>query len=117
MDPRKKLLIVDDNSLFRKCVADFFRDRFKVLEAGTCAAADGFLAQESIDLAILDEQLPDGSGLDLCRRLLKASPFAKVIYATAFPTFDHVVDALKVGPTTTFPSPSKSRPWATLWTG
>lgn len=97
MDPRKNLLIVDDNSLFRKCVADFFKDRFKVLEAGTCAEAYALLARESIDLAILDEQLPDGSGLDLCRRLLQASPFAKVVYATAFPSFGHVVDALKVG--------------------
>jgi DNA-binding NtrC family response regulator len=97
MDPRKNLLIVDDNPLFRKCVADFFKDRFRVLEAGTCEQASGLLTRESIDLAILDEQLPDGSGLDLCRRLLQASPLAKVIYATAFPSFDHVVDALKVG--------------------
>ncbi len=97
MDPRKKLLIVDDNSLFRKCIADFFGDRFRVLEAGTCAQGRELLSRESVDLAILDERLPDGSGLELCRDLLQAHPFAKVIYVTAFPSFDHAVNALKVG--------------------
>lgn len=97
MDLQKKLLIVDDNSLFRKAAADFFGDRFRVLEAGTCAQGQELLGRESIDLAILDERLPDGSGLDLCRQLFLLHPFAKVIYVTAFPSFDHAVNALKVG--------------------
>lgn len=97
METKKKLLIVDDNSLFRKCVADFFGDRFKVLEAGTCAQGQELLTRESVDFAVLDERLPDGSGLDLCRHLLQVHPFAKVIYVTAFPSFDHAVNALKVG--------------------
>jgi len=97
MDSQKRLLIVDDNPLFRKAIVGFFGDRFKVLEAGTCAQGQEFLGRESVDLAILDEQLPDGSGLDLCRNLFQLHPFAKVIYVTAFPSFEHAVKALKVG--------------------
>lgn len=97
MEPQKKLLIVDDNPLFRKAAAGFFGDRFKVLEAGTCFQGQELLGRESVDLAILDERLPDGSGLDLCRNLFQLHPFAKVIYVTAFPSFDHAVNALKVG--------------------
>ncbi|WP_257306348.1 sigma-54-dependent transcriptional regulator [Geothrix campi] len=97
MESQKKLLIVDDNPLFRKAIMGFFGDRFKVLEAGTCAQGQELLGRESVDLAILDERLPDGSGLDLCRNLFQLHPFAKVIYVTAFPSFDHAVNALKVG--------------------
>jgi DNA-binding NtrC family response regulator len=97
MDPRKNLLIVDDNPLFRKAVLGFFEDRFKVLEAGTCVQGQELLGRESVDLAILDERLPDGSGLDLCRNLFQLHPYAKVIYVTAFPSFEHAVKALKVG--------------------
>jgi DNA-binding NtrC family response regulator len=97
MDPQKNLLIVDDNPLFRKAVVGFFGDRFKVLEAGTCGQGQELLGRESVDLAILDERLPDGSGLDLCRNLFQLHPFAKVIYVTAFPSFEHAVKALKVG--------------------
>ncbi len=97
MESQKKVLIVDDNPLFRKAAAGFFGDRFKVLEAGTCAQGQELLGRESVDLAILDERLPDGSGLDLCRNLFQLHPFAKVIYVTAFPSFDHAVNALKVG--------------------
>lgn len=97
MEPRKQLLVVDDNPLFRKVTSDFFGDRFKVLEAGSCAQGQAFVGQEAIDLAILDERLPDGSGLDLCRHLLQAHPFAKIIYVTAYPSFEHAVKALKAG--------------------
>lgn len=97
MDKRKRLLIVDDNPLFRRTAVDHFGDRFEVLEAGTCAQGQEFLGLEAVDVAILDERLPDGSGLDLCQSLFRAHPFAKVVYVTAFPSFEHAVKALQVG--------------------
>lgn len=97
MAPKKSLLIIDDSPLFRKSVGGFFGDRFKVLEAGTWAQGRDVMASESVDVAILDERLPDGSGLDLCRHLFQVHPFVKVIYVTAFPSFDHAVNALKAG--------------------
>ena len=97
MEQGKRLLVVDDNALFREAARDFFSGRFVTVAAGTFAEGMEWVARESVDFAILDERLPDGSGLDLCRALLQSNPFAKVVYVTAFPSFEHAVQALKVG--------------------
>ena len=40
-----------------------------------------------IDLAILDIELGQASGLDLCRALLEINPSTKVVYLTAYPGY------------------------------
>ncbi len=97
MESRKRLLIVDDNALFREAARDFFSDRFTTVMAGSVAEGMEWVVREFVDFAILDEQLPDGSGLKICRALLQSNPLAKVVYVTAFPSFEHAVQALKVG--------------------
>jgi DNA-binding NtrC family response regulator len=97
MEPRKRLLIVDDNALFREAASDFFSEQFSTLSAGTLAEGKALVASEFVDFAVLDKRLPDGSGLELCQALLQSNPVAKVVYVTAFPSFEHVVKALKAG--------------------
>lgn len=60
------LLVVDDDPVFRALLTAVLRDAgHRVLEAGTAAEARGQAASTSIDLALLDIQLPDRSGIDL----------------------------------------------------
>jgi DNA-binding response OmpR family regulator len=62
------LLVEDDQELCFELAAYLDRAGFCVRSAVTLAAAEAALT-EAADLLVLDINLPDGSGLDLCRRL------------------------------------------------
>ncbi|MBI4913171.1 MAG: sigma-54-dependent Fis family transcriptional regulator [Acidobacteria bacterium] len=93
----RRLMVLDDNALFRRTIQDHFRGRLQVSEADTLSAGLALLESQPVDLAILDERLPDGSGLGICEPLLRANPGAKMVYVTGFPSFEHAVSALKAG--------------------
>ncbi len=65
--------------------------------AGSVAEAQRLVAERPIDLVVLDQRLPDGPGHALCEPLLAANATAKIVFITAFPTFDNAVTALKAG--------------------
>jgi DNA-binding response OmpR family regulator len=55
---------------------------YEVVTASSMAEALNRIRNEKFDLYILDKRLPDGSGLDLCRRLNQATPDVPVIFYT-----------------------------------
>ena len=55
------------------------------------------LETESFDLVLLDINLPDGSGLDICRRLRKEGRNDPVIFLTALDTELHEVTGFQAG--------------------
>lgn len=88
------IILVDDNIAFMP------DSLFVLEEVVPNATITGFnLPQEAIeyarvnriDLAILDIELGQDSGLDLCSELLEIYPCTNVIYLTAFP--DHALEA------------------------
>ena len=56
------------------------RSNYEVVTAGTINGALRLLENEEFDLYILDKRLPDGSGLDLCRRFNEVTPHVPVIF-------------------------------------
>ncbi|MGE5337048.1 MAG: response regulator [Gemmatimonadota bacterium] len=65
-----KLLLIDDDARLAAMVRDYLHGHgIDVEVAGDGARGLARLAQEDIDLAILDLMLPDADGLDLCRRI------------------------------------------------
>ena len=67
------ILYVDDDDANRRLLGWIFRNEgFQVLEAGTGAEALR-LAEEKPDLVVLDVNLPDLNGFEVCRRI-KARP-------------------------------------------
>lgn len=67
------LLFVDDDDANRRLLSWIFRNEgFRVLEAGSGAEALR-LSEEKPDLVVLDVNLPDLNGFEVCR-LLKARP-------------------------------------------
>jgi PAS domain S-box-containing protein len=72
------VLYVDDDESNRRAFAGIFRlEGFEVVEAGTGGDALR-LAADKPDLVILDVQLPDVSGLEVCRRI-RADPATTAI--------------------------------------
>ena len=74
-------LLVLENVVPNAMIAGFNRPR----EAVEYAKAN------RVDLAILDIELGNTSGLDLCRTLLEINPCTNVVYLTAYP--DYSLDA------------------------
>ena len=83
-----RLLLVDDHASFRELLAlrlDREPDVDVVAEAGSLAAAREVLRDlhAGIDVALVDLDLPDGSGTELIRELRAENPEALVVVLTA----------------------------------
>lgn len=66
---RPRILYVEDDADLVQFVLNLLRDMAEVVTVGTLAAADRAVTSDEFDLVILDVQLPDGSGIDLLKRL------------------------------------------------
>ncbi len=94
----KTLLVIDDDRLFCATVAELFADApFRVTTAHTRARGLEILSHGKADVVLLDQQLPDGRGLDLCGPILAANEQAKIVFITAHPSFDNAVHAVRNG--------------------
>ncbi|MGH2860148.1 MAG: response regulator transcription factor [Solirubrobacteraceae bacterium] len=62
------ILIVDADRVARAVLGDnLSADGYEVLEAGAVTSARRLLTQTSVDLMVVDRELPDGDGLELVR--------------------------------------------------
>ena len=93
------LLIVEDNLPLAQCLRlELEAEGFKAMTAGDAAAALLQLKRaESVDLLVVDWDLPDLSGLDLLRRLRKHNFQQPVLMLTGHDEVDRKVLALESG--------------------
>lgn len=89
-----KLLIVEDDRALNQGIALSLQAE-ETLQAYTIAEAKAFLKQ-NVDLIILDINLPDGSGLKLCREIRKNSR-VPIIFLTANDMEIDIVTGLEFG--------------------
>lgn len=81
-----RIMLVDDHASFRQPLAfmiDREADLSVVAEAGSLAEARSRLASREIDIAVVDIDLPDGSGLDFVSDVSHQCPEAGVIVLSA----------------------------------
>ena len=81
----KRLLLVDDEQELLKMVSDILKDAgFEtVLTAMTVKEAILTAKEDTPDLIVLDVNLPDGNGFDICREVKERRPDTAVIFLTA----------------------------------
>ena len=80
----KRILIVEDDSLLNKTLAyNLTSDGYKAESAFNIKSAADMLEKREYDLILLDINLPDGSGLDLCKLIKPVHPNTLVIFLTA----------------------------------
>ena len=95
-----KVLLVDDHTLVRegiRAIIERSGDFRVVAEASTAAEAVEACAKMSPELVISNIELPDRSGIDLTRELLRENKSARVIMLSRSDDEDTVIDALRSG--------------------
>jgi DNA-binding NarL/FixJ family response regulator len=95
-----RIVLVEDHTVFRQAMAmalDREPDLRVVGGAGTLAEARELLRSVSADVAVVDIDLPDGSGIDLIREVIKPGSLAEVLVLTASATRIDIARAVEVG--------------------
>ncbi|MFI4940001.1 MAG: response regulator [Burkholderiales bacterium] len=81
-----RLLLVDAHPMVRTGVRAFVSAGCNIEIVGECStASDAITASLRVnpDVVLMDTQLPDGSGLDACRKIVASSPSVKVLILTS----------------------------------
>ena len=94
----RSLLLVDDDEVFRSRLARAFRDRgWDVREASDLASALRTAEEETPEYVVVDLRLPDGSGLEVVRRLKALDTTTTVVVLTGYGSIATALDALRLG--------------------
>ncbi|MGC4087509.1 MAG: response regulator transcription factor [Polyangiaceae bacterium] len=93
-----RVLIVEDNADVQELVSQAMaKDGYSVATAYSAVGARGLLERESFDLLILDLGLPDGDGMEICRRLRATRVSLPILILTAHATVPARVSGLDGG--------------------
>jgi DNA-binding response OmpR family regulator len=93
----RALVLEDDERLRSIVVRTLTRGGVASDEASSIAEAEELLTLHTYDVLVLDRRLPDGDGLDVCRRA-RASGFRNsVLMLTAMDDAEHEVEGLAEG--------------------
>jgi DNA-binding NarL/FixJ family response regulator len=94
------VLIVDDHELIRQGLVRAFErthDFTVAGEAGSVSDGAGLAADLRPDVVVTDVRLPDGTGLDLVRRLRSHSPDLGIVVLTMYAGDEQLFGALEAG--------------------
>lgn len=98
MDHTTKVLVVDDVADMRWSLCKVLqRAGYATVEADDVGPALEIIDGEQPDAAILDVQLPSGSGIELLRSIKEKLPDIPVIIVTGYATISVAVEAMKYG--------------------
>lgn len=95
-----RVLLIDDSPIIRlglRSALEDYTDITIVAEAGSAADGLAAVAKHKPDVVLLDLHLPDKSGLQVCRELLKMRPQTKVLVLTSSSNERNVQEALSAG--------------------
>ncbi len=94
-----KLLVVDDQPLFIQTMHEIFRDQYEIFMARNGEQALAQAERLRPDLILLDLNMPDISGMEVCQRLKQNPALADipVLFVTAEEDFESESLALEAG--------------------
>lgn len=94
----KRILIVEDDNLLNKTLAyNLASDGYDITSVLNAKAASDKLTVAEYDLVLLDINLPDGNGYDLCKLIKPEHPDTMVIFLTANDQESNQIRGYEVG--------------------
>jgi len=95
-----RLVVVDDHILFREGLVAIIRsepDVDVVGQAGSVKEAVELVGSLKPDMVLMDFGLPDGTGVDATRAILRESPECKIVFLTMSEEDDDLFAAIRSG--------------------
>ncbi|MBP2635390.1 MAG: response regulator with diguanylate cyclase domain [Firmicutes bacterium] len=96
---KQRILLVDDSKLNNQIMQDILSNDYDMFVSTSGEEALAIAASESIDLILLDVEMPEMDGYEVCRRL-KKNPYTKnipVIFVSAANDVQHETEGLEMG--------------------
>lgn len=94
--PKKRILCVEDDRDTCELLSILFSE-YDVVFAGSLREAFSLLESEHFDLYVLDNWLPDGSGIEVCRKIHEFKPDVPIIFTSAVGQKSEIKKALAAG--------------------
>ncbi|MBR4765728.1 MAG: response regulator transcription factor [Clostridia bacterium] len=93
-----KILIVEDDSFIREGLCELLgKEEYSVFSVANKADAEKALSERTYNLIILDNMLPDGTGLNICTELRNKGIDTPVLFLTACDDEMQIVQGLDAG--------------------
>jgi DNA-binding NarL/FixJ family response regulator len=99
-NPRIRILVVDDHSLFRRGVWSLLQSQsdFDVVgEAATGREAEERARELMPDVILMDVSMPEGNGMETTRRIKDLLPYIRIVMLTASDEERDLFEAVKSG--------------------
>ena len=98
MDPKRKILVIDDEIGIRKgCRRVLEPSGYFVDSAASFREGLNKIKQEQFDLVLLDVMMPDGRGVDLLAPIHEQDPETVAVVITGYATVEMAVETIKRG--------------------
>lgn len=91
------MLIEDEAGVADFIVKGLTEEQFKVTVAFDAATATQLVSATTFDLYIIDIMLPDGNGLDICKKIRTLNIKSPVLFLTALGTSENIAHGLNIG--------------------
>jgi DNA-binding NtrC family response regulator len=92
------VLVVDDEAIVLDVLKVALKKAgFAVFTAARLVEGTAMVHGQRFSCALIDKNLPDGSGLDLIRLIRQRQPDCTCLVMTAYPNADSILEALKLG--------------------
>lgn len=95
-----RILVVDDHILFREGLVAIIRSEAGIEvvgQAGSAAEAVELAGRLNPDIVLMDFGLPDGTGVDATREILKRQPECKIVFLTMSEEDENLFAAIRGG--------------------
>ena len=102
MTSKTRVLIIDDHPLFREGIKTIISQdgQFEVIdEAGTVKEGLEKTRRLKPDVAVVDISLPDGTGMEVARKIRSQSPETRIMILSMHSKIDYIVEAFQAGAT------------------
>jgi DNA-binding response OmpR family regulator len=93
--PRRILCVEDDKDTCE--VLRFVMTDYDFRTVSSVAAAEELIESEKFDIYVLDNWLPDGSGVELCEKIRRISPTLPIVFTSAIGQRQDIDLAMQAG--------------------